>query len=155
MLDFLDAGVGPIPAGPSGRVPFPFESYATPILDLTVANPGLELVPARPGYFAQLSSSLWVIESTTGTQTAPATFQAGDNITHDNVMTSTSTPSNTDVNTAQAPSRGSGGTAAADGLMRNPGRPIVIDVTAAAGTGSFTLRARFIITVWWFAEGNA
>lgn len=156
MFDFLEVGAGPIPSGTAGLVSYPSETYATPILDLTVANLGIELVPAKPGHFAVSSGSEWIIESVNGTQVTQVTCQAGTDLAHVNFFTSfNGRPTNVEVNGVVPPSLGTGAPTAAQTLQRTSNTPVIFDVTVpATGTGGFALRARFCVRVRWIAEGG-
>lgn len=159
--DFLGGGAGPLPNGSpggGGLVAFPFESFVTPILDLTKAQLGVEIVPAKPGHVAViLATSLWFIEQVAGTQTSPPTLQAGSDPAHTNsIPSSSTTPSNADVATSASilPALAVGPTSqsAAVGVRRFVNAPIILDVTAGAqGTGGFSLKARFQCRVIWMA----
>lgn len=157
MLDILSNGTGPIPeAANAGRSPYPHETFVSPVLDLTVPTLGIELIPARPGYFAVATSITWVIELVSGTQTSPANFRAGTDPSHLNFITANGRPLNTDVNGAVTPSVAVGGGLGAVTLPRTSGTTVIMDVTAGAvGTGNFALRGRLAVIARWIAEGGA
>ena len=156
MFDFQDSGAGPIAQGATGRITYPNEAYVTPLLDLTVVTLGIEFIPARPGHIPQIGASNWIIELVSGTQTVPASFQAGSNAAHNNIFTTAARPATADVNGANPPSLSTGGVIAATTNQLLPNLPVFLDVTAAAqGTGNFKLKARFVCRVSWLAVGGA
>lgn len=130
------------------------ETFSSPLLDISQALSGMEIVPARPGHVFVVSRMQWIIESVVGTQTVPLNMQIGNNPTHDNVLTSTATPSNVDTNTAIPPSPTTG--QAPPALVQNfPNVPTFMDITSGAqGTGGFKVMARFIISVIWYGVGG-
>lgn len=155
MFDVLGNGVGPAPVGTSGSAglaAYPCEVFISPILDLTVPNLGIEIVPARPGYVPEWLGSLWIFESITGTQTTAAVSKAGSNAAHTNLLGSGTGPDNADTNAAHPPSVGFGSQINTYSLQRIPNATVYLDVTSgASGTGGFSLRARCAIIVMWMA----
>lgn len=159
--DYLGNGLGGIPLGSPNAATlsaFPAEEYQSPLLDFTVPNLGVEIVPAKPGYVAvrMVAGAIgFVIEQVAGTQTTPMTMNAGSDPAHTNIyISSTVRPANADVNTAVPPSIAATPTPAATTVQLFPNAPIVLDITAGAqGTGGFTLKGRFLIRVQWIPVG--
>lgn len=153
MLDFLDAGLGPVPIGSPGGgslVVFPFSVYETKTLDLTQLASNIEIVPAKPGHWPFATAGFFVIESTAGTQTSAASIRAGNDSGHVNLIAASAIPTNGDVNGANPPSFSSAFTAPANATQRFANLPCFLDITTAAqGTGGFTLLGRFQVTVFW------
>jgi hypothetical protein len=157
-IDYLGNGTGPASLGSPGAgtaVAFPHETYVTPLLDLTKAQLGIELLPAKPGYFPILLQTTWSIEQVSGTQTVPASVQAGSDAAHSNFLfASSTTPSNANVNAANPPSIAAGPSNATfqNGLQTNA--PIFLDITSPCqGTGGFQLKAKLFMLVGWLATG--
>lgn len=154
-MDILGNGLGPSrnsSSPSSGMVAFPSEIYESPLLDLTQVTLGIELIPAKPGYFPVLSSARWLIEAFSGAQTTPCTSQAGNDPAHTNVLAAGTSPTNGATNTSVPPCVLSAGSAAAVTVKRFANAPVIFDVTAGAqGTGGFTLMAKFFCTINWFA----
>ncbi len=154
-MDYFEAGLGPISEGSPGAsslVAFPVLQYQTPVLDLTVPNLGIEIIPAKPNHVPFLTGSVWIITAVSGTQTVPLVAQAGNNAAHSNIFPSNATsPSNADVNSAAVPSLGTGySNAISTALLTNT--PAIFDVTSGAqGTGGFILRGRLYVAVIWIA----
>lgn len=161
LTDFVQPGLGPgLPGDPSsgiGVVAFPVETFETQTLDLTVANLGLELIPARPGYVPVFVSSYFVITASSGTQTSPLVSQAGQDAAHTNFWASQNGLSNATVNAGTAPYASIGPMAAAAAtVQRNKNATVILDVTTGAvGTGGFTLSGRFVVVVNFAATGGA
>jgi hypothetical protein len=156
MFDILGQGEGPIPQGAAGLVPYPNETYASPVLDCTQVVSGLELIPAKPGYAPNFGGSFWVIERVVGTQTTGLNFQAGSDPAHLNFFVSTvGRPTNAEVNGAAPPSLGAGGVIAAATVAKIPNAPVFLDITlSASGTGGFVLLARLVVGVIWIPVGS-
>lgn len=156
------SGLGPLslePAGliSAGRVPFPVEIYASPLLDLTQAVSGVEIIPAKPGYIPTtrtVGGVFWVIENVTGTQTTPPTLRAGSNAARTNFIIQVSTtPANADVNGANPPSLSNAAAAVATTTVQLfPNTPVYLDIVApAAGTGGYKCMAKIISIITWMA----
>jgi hypothetical protein len=156
--DFIGSGAGPIPLGSPGSgslAAYPVETFISPPIDLTLVTLGIELVPAKPFYFPWLVNANWLIESFTGTQTSPPTFNAGSDLAHLNFISSTSaSPSNANTNASSPPA------AVAGPPMVFPATPlrsianatVFLDIASGAvGTGSFSLKARLVVDVAWQA----
>ena len=157
MNDVLGNGAGPsgFPGG-GGLVAYPDECFQTPQLDLTVPTLGIELVPAKPGYYPMFVNGRWLIESHAGTQTTPPTTQAGSDAGHVNFLANASTtPANADVNNANPPSISTSINAGTvNTVQRIPNATVFFDVVAGAqGTGGFALRGKFTCIVKWVATG--
>lgn len=159
--DYLGNGVGPMSFGPQaggGLVAFPCEAFETALLDLTVPNLGIEIIPAKPGHFPVLLNPLWIIEQFAGTQTAPGACNAGSNPAHNNFLLSFTQPSNANVNAiTTTPCTLSAGTpvAPANSVTRIPNAPVILDITqGSAGTGGFVLKGRFVLYVFWVPAGS-
>lgn len=155
------AGLGPqslqgAGSGSGENPAYPLEVYQTPVLDLTKTYSDVELLPARPGYFPVILTSVWVIISRSGTQTTPPTFQAGNNTAHTNLIASVSTlPSNADVNGANPPSQTSTVGAVVNLTQRIVNATSYFDITAAAsGTGGYSCMAQLVVEVVWMASGS-
>lgn len=156
MIDILGSGVGPAPLSTpgGGLVTYPWESFQSPLLDLTVPNLGIELVPGRQNFIPLLVLFGWILEQISGTQVTPCVWTAGSDPAHSNLTSSSANPSNTDVNTNVVPSVATLGIGASNTLQRVPGLPTFLDVTAgAAGTGNFTLRAKLVVQIRWSPVG--
>jgi len=161
--DFLGGGLGPIPLGSpagGGLLAFPAESFISPLLDLTVPTLGIELVPARPGYFAVPSgNAIILVEQAAGTQTSPPTTRAGSDPGHTNSIPSASTqPTSGAINGLIAAGAlpgftiGPVSTANTAGVQQLANTPIILDiVTGAQGTGGYILKAKIEIRVFWVA----
>jgi len=138
----------------------PCETYQTPLLDLTQATLGIELVPAKPGYIPIGLTSIWLIETSTGTQTTPPSIQAGNDSAHTNIMANTSTtPSNANAascvgNTPALAGGPSTASAAQLAAQHNQNAAVVFDVTAGGqGTGGYTLKGKLVLVIMWQAVG--
>lgn len=156
-FDTLGVGAGPVPLGPTASLAaYPVEAFESPILNLATTTLGIEMIPAKPGYFPSLINLFWIITSKAGTQTTPPTCRAGANSTHDNLWTTSSTtPSNASVNGAAPPSVAFGPLTVNYAARALPNTPIIMDVTTGAqGTGGFTLRAKMLLVVFWLPEGS-
>jgi len=158
---YLGQGQGPAPIGPgtTGALSaYPVEMYQSPLLDLTQTVSGIELIPARPGYIPIIELALWETEFTAGTQTSPPTVRAGNDAGHTNfINTSSTTPSNANVNAANVPCLITGPTGALSNqtAQQIPNATVLLDVTAgAAGTGGFALRAKLVCMIFWVAVGS-
>lgn len=143
---------------------YPLETYQTPILDLTKTYSGIELVPARPGYVATPRSRVWTVISVSGTQTSPATYNAGSNTglesstaepasIHDNFMPQANAlPTNATINSGTTPPFVTNATSAANNLQLFANAPVLLDISVpAAGTGGFKLLMMLTVTVEWIA----
>lgn len=160
MIDF-SPGVGPQKLeGPdmlSGSIgAYAVEVFQTPLLDLTKTYQKIELVPARPGYFPinlTTGKAQWSIEKVSGTQTTPPTIRAGNDPAHTNFFTSTSTnPSNADVNGANPPSVANGPFLPLGTEFSNA--TVYFDLTSpAVGTGGYSCMARLTCAVAWISVG--
>lgn len=156
--DFLGNGLGPVPGSNpgGGLVAYPNETFETPILDLTVPQLGIELVPAKPGHIAFSILAATIIESVTGTQVTPATWRAGSDAARVNQSPLVSTPSNANVNAANPPCVGGlGGNIFTSPQQQFANTPVLLDVVSgASGTGGFSLRGRFSMSITWLAVGS-
>lgn len=159
LTDFFNgSGLGPLPNGsPNGGslVPFPIECFVTPVLDLTIPTLGLEIIPARPGFYPFLQNLSWVIENLAGVQTTPPTIQAGSDPAHMNMLTPFQTPSNANLATilGSTPATAGGGNSVS-GTQQFPNAPAFLDITiGSVGTGGFVLRARAVVRVGWIGVG--
>ena len=159
MIGF-SPGIGPQKLeGPdmlSGSIgAYALEVFQTPLLDLTKTYLNIELIPARPGYFAQglLGLTAWSIEKKSGVQVTPPTIRAGNDSTHTNLFSSTATtPSNTNVNGANPPSTATGPSGSLAAQI--PNTTVYFDLTSpAVGTGGYVCMARFTCAVFWVAVG--
>ena len=163
MFDNLGVGAGPSPLGSPGSgslVMFPAESFETALLDLTVPNLGVEIVPAKPGYISVPNTAVWLIEQAQGNQTVPLSVQLGSDPAHVNWLASVSTfPTAAQFNacvgiTPCEPGGVGFAGGAALALPHPPNTPIFMDVTAGAqGTGPMIFKARLVIWVFWVAGG--
>lgn len=160
--DYFGNATGPAALGSPGAgstVMYPCEAFQTPQLDFTrPTTTSIELVPARPGHFPLILTSIFLIETATGTQTSPPTTRAGNNATHDNLIAQNSTnPSNAAFNTPSvAPCISGGGSVPAAATQRIPNAPVFFDVvTGSAGTGGYALKGKFVVFVLWTAIGGA
>lgn len=157
-MDNMEFGAGPNPLSNSpggGLGAYPIARFETPSLDLTVPHLGIELVPGKPGYISVIASTNWLIERVNGTQTTPLTCNAGSDAAHSNVIPSVAIqPTNADVNGANVPSLAAG--QGQNALLKLiPGAPVILDITAgAAGTGSFALTGRYVVSVFYIAVGQ-
>lgn len=161
MRNSIYAGLGPQSLqGPGSRSAdnpaFPWETYQTPLLDLTKTYSNIEIVPARLGYFPFLLIGTWLIEQRSGTQTSPPTIQAGSDANHVNFIASSSpSPTNADTNNANPPSQTALVGGAVMTLQRIVNAPVYMDVTvAASGTGGYSCMASFVYSIMWVASGN-
>jgi len=157
-------GVGPEPSdGPgtpsSSLIAYPMEIFQTPLIDISQPLSGMELIPARIGHIPILIVQLageWAIESVVGVQTSPVHVRAGSDAAHSNFLSSTTTPSNADVNGAVVPSLTSLNTTGPGPVTFFPNTPVYFDITVpAAGTGGFSCLARLIIAVNWVTTDGA
>lgn len=162
MFDFLGVGAGPSALGPGAgsAIAFPGEVYETGLLDLTVPNLGVEIVPAKPGYIPIGLSPVILVEQVAGTQTTPMSSQAGSDSAHTNfVVPGSVAPTNASINACVGNTPAvvgglsvSGNAARAAQHFTNA--PIILDITAGAqGTGGFILKARLVFTIFWTAVG--
>ena len=150
LQDILGNGVGP--SGTTASLPG--ESFQTDLLDLTQPLLGIEVVPAKPGYAPIIFSPEWVIESVSGTQTSPPVYNAGTNPAHTNYNLAANTPTNAATNAAVPPCLAVGPSSTLP-IQLTPNAPVIMDITAGAqGTGSFSLKARLLLTVAWIAVGG-
>lgn len=155
-MDFIGQGAGPIPVGTTGAglASYPFEGFESATLDLTQITLGLEIIPARPGYFPYIFGALWIVESVSGVQTSPPTFQAGNDAAHTNtILPNSTTPSNANVNAANSVCAVTGPGLLNSGTVKKiPNATVFLDITApAVGTGGFALKARLWVEVIWLA----
>jgi len=134
-------------------IPFQWETYETPLLDLTQPLSMMEMLPARPGHVPiPIGLETWLIEFAAGVQTVPLQFNLGSSPARTNyVAANTSGPSNADVNGANPPSLTSGFAGisiSTSQLIVNT--PVLLDITAGAqGTNFFKLLGRLVLIVWW------
>lgn len=130
--------------------------FQSPLLDLTTSYANVEILPARPGYYPLVISASWIIESASGTQTTPPTFQAGNDAAHTNILINQSTtPSNANVNAAAAPCRaGFATTNTSAATKRIAGSTVYFDLTVpATGTGGYSCKAKLSLLVFWIPFG--
>ena len=154
MNEFFIDGGGPAPLGTPGGAGIsclPGEVYQTPVLDLTAVTLGIELVPAKPGYFPVIVTAWWRIEALRGTQASAAQIRAGSNVARTNLFTLSNTPSNGNINSGVPQSLSLASLGLNTNLSRLNNTPVFMDVaTGAVGTdGTFALTASFAAYVLW------
>ena len=161
MQDFLGQGAGPETTGApgGGLAVYAIETFETGLLDLTQTISLLELVPARPFYIPVFNGSRWVVEAVSGTQTSPATINAGNNAARSNFIPSNATtPINTEVNSCVPPCAITAPSSVApSGLTAQAiaNSPVLLDITSpCVGTGGFSLFAHLAVQVIWIAAGS-
>ena len=139
--------------GSGAALPFPLETYQTPLLDLTKTYSNIELLPARPGFYPVIISSMWLIESHSGTQTTPPTIQAGNDLNHVNIIPLSATrPSNANVNAIGQNGICTASAAAANTVQKIIGVPVFFDLTVpAVGTGGYSCFGHYVLIVCWMA----
>ena len=134
---------------------FPYETYQTPLLDLTMSQLGIEIIPARPGHIPLLFQIFWIMETLSGTQVTPLQAQMGSNAAHNNLAPLSSAPSNATVNGFTTPFYTRGGASAGNGTQQIPNSPVFLDVVSGAqGTGGFALKGRLLVATYWVAIGG-
>jgi hypothetical protein len=141
----------------AGTCAYALDQFQTPLFDLTKTYSGIEVIPARPGYYAYPLSFVWIIESFAGTQVTPVVFQMGSNPAHNNILPSQSNPSNANVNAAVPPSTAIAATVTvATGTQYIANAPVYMDITSpASGTGGFACTARLAYYIFWIPFGSA
>ena len=115
---------------------------------------GIELVPAKPGYFPVFSSTKWVIQAVSGSQATPANVNAGSDGAHSNFFASQASPSNANVNASVPTSIIGGPTAAANTVKRILNAPVIMDITSGAQGTGLVLRASLLVWVIWLTASQ-
>lgn len=154
MNEFFVDGAGPAPLGSPGGASIsclPGEVYQTPVLDLTQVALGIELVPAKPGYFPVIVNAWWRIETLRGTQATAAQVRAGSDAARLNLFTLSNTPSNSNINSGVSQSLSLASLGLNGNLQRLGNTPVYMDLASGAiGTDStFALTASFAAYVLW------